>query len=216
MKTCAKLQKINKLSVPVKLTVPSSETLPSTNEMVYGNDGKLDGDKFLISDVNHCNINDSNGDQELVGSIDYGDILDSDHDKSIEKLNENKTLQKTINGVNDVNVNVNNVTVRPQENLYNQSEIRYQNVKATPNRYHNINTTSDNQINLSINGYFTLTVLYLITSSLVTVLILYNIVASHSCFRCHSNTWSHITKNVGKISLDLPCVTMYYFSRLLC
>ena len=41
-------------------------------------------------------------------------------------------------------------------------------------------------------------------------------VASHSCFRCHSNTWSHITKNVGKISLDLPCVTMYYFSRLLC
>ena len=66
-----------------KLTVSFSEALPSRNEMVDGNDGKLNGSKFLISDFNHCYNSDSNGDQEYVFN---GADLDSDYDKSIGKL----------------------------------------------------------------------------------------------------------------------------------
>lgn len=83
MKTCLKLRKINKLFVSAKLTVSFSEALPSRNEMVDGNDGKLNGRKFLISDFNHCHNSDSNGDQEYVFN---SAVFDGDYDKSVGKL----------------------------------------------------------------------------------------------------------------------------------
>ena len=57
--------------------------------MVHGNYGKLNGNKFFISDVNHFNINNSNGDQKVAGSCVYGDNLDGDYNKSIRLPNEN-------------------------------------------------------------------------------------------------------------------------------
>ena len=88
----------------------------------------------------------------MVRSTVYGDSFGGYHDESIGKPNENKNVKKQNVDVNWEKLEVNNMTMRPKENPYNQSEIGYQSVNTT------INNMS------SISGYFTLTPLLLIFS----------------------------------------------------
>lgn len=65
----------------------------------------------------------------------------------IVKVRENEkkiVMKKSSNDVNHGNVNINIVTARPREKLFNQNEIGYQNVDATPGRYQKVSVTSDN------------------------------------------------------------------------
>ena len=78
----------------------------------------------------------------MVGSLVYGDSFDDDYDESMGKANENAAMKKSRNDVDYGSVRVNNVTARPRQNPYNQTEFGYQNVNATPDRYQNVNATS--------------------------------------------------------------------------
>ena len=70
--------------------------------MVDGNNGKLNGSKFLIKDANQCNTKGGNGGQEekMVGRSVYDDRFDGGCDVSIRKYNEYKALIKSSNGAN--------------------------------------------------------------------------------------------------------------------
>ena len=74
-----KVTEINNLYMPMKLTILLSETLPIRNEMLDEYDGKLNGNKLLINDVNESNINAGNVDQEdkIFRSSVYGYHFDS-------------------------------------------------------------------------------------------------------------------------------------------
>ena len=82
--------------------------------------------------------------KNIIGRSVYGVHVDGVYDKIIGKPNENIAFMKPNNGVNYENVNVNNVTVRPRQNLYNQGDIEHQNVNTTPDRFQSFNATSSN------------------------------------------------------------------------
>ena len=60
----------------------------------------------------------------MVGSSVYGYRFDGDCSESTRKLKGNKGVKKSSNDVNYWKVNVNNVTGRPREKLFNQKRIR--------------------------------------------------------------------------------------------